>query len=133
MNKSQLIGRLTRDPELRYTNNQKAYATFNLAVNRKFAKDGEQQADFINIVAWGKTAEFCKKYFKKGQQIGLSGRIQTRNYENKDGNKVYITEVIAEEVYFADNNNTNNNTNKTNNNEQEEIDFEQLAEEMQFD
>lgn len=130
MNKSQLIGRLTRDPELRYTNNQKAYATFNLAVNRKFAKKGEQQADFINIVAWGKTAEFCKKYFKKGQQIGLSGRIQTRNYENKDGNKVYITEVIAEEVDFAGNNNkTNNNTN----NNEEEIDFEQFAEEMQFD
>lgn len=130
MNKSNLIGRLTRDPELRYTNNQKAYATFNLAVNRRFAKEGEQQADFINIVAWGKTAEFCKKHFKKGQQIGLSGRIQTRNYEDKDGKKVYITEVIAEEVEFAGNNNkTNNNAN----NNEEEIDFEQLAEEMQFD
>lgn len=133
MNKIQLIGRLTKDPELRYTNNQKAYATFNLAVNRRFAKEGEQQADFLNIVAWGKTAEFCKNYFKKGQQIGLSGRVQTRNYEDKDGKRVYITEVIAEEVYFVGNNNTNNNTNKTNNNEQEEIDFEQLAEEMQFD
>lgn len=133
MNKIQLIGRLTKDPELRYTNNQKAYATFNLAVNRRFAKEGEQQADFLNIVAWGKTAEFCKNYFKKGQQIGLSGRVQTRNYEDNSGKKVYITEVISEEVYFVGNNNTNNNTNKTNNNEQEEIDFEQLAEEMQFD
>lgn len=133
MNKIQLIGRLTKDPELRYTNNQKAYVTYGLAVNRRFAKEGEQQADFLNIVAWGKTAEFCKNYFKKGQQIGLSGRVQTRNYEDKDGKRVYITEVIAEEVYFVGNNNTNNNTNKTNNNEQEEIDFEQLAEEMQFD
>lgn len=133
MNKIQLIGRLTKDPELRYTNNQKAYATFNLAVNRRFAKEGEQQADFLNIVAWGKTAEFCKNYFKKGQQIGLSGRVQTRNYEDNSGKKVYITEVIAEEVYFVGNNNTSNNTNKTNNNEQEEIDFEQLAKEMQFD
>lgn len=133
MNKIQLIGRLTKDPELRYTNNQKAYATYGLAVNRRFAKEGEQQADFLNIVAWGKTAEFCKNYFKKGQQIGLSGRVQTRNYEDNSGKRVYITEVIAEEVYFVGNNNTNNNTNKTNNNEQEEIDFEQLAEEMQFD
>ena len=136
MNKIQLIGRLTKDPELRYTNNQKAYATYGLAVNRRFAKEGEQQADFLNIVAWGKTAEFCKNYFKKGQQIGLSGRVQTRNYEDNSGKKVYITEVIAEEVYFVGNNNTNNNTNntnKTNNNEQEEIDFEQLAKEMQFD
>ena len=71
---------------------------FALAVNRRFAKEGEErQADFINIVAWDKTAEFCSKYFKKGQQVGIIGRIQTRNYDDKDG-----TEVVAEEAYFAD-------------------------------
>lgn len=77
-------------------------ASFSLAVNRRFAKEGEQQADFINIVAWNKTAEFVSKYFKKGQQVAVVGRIQTRNYEDDKGIKHYITEVIAEEVYFAD-------------------------------
>ena len=78
-------------------------ASFSLAVNRRFAKEGEKrQADFINIVAWNKTAEFCSKYFKKGQQVGVVGRLQTRNYEDDKGVKHYITEVVAEEVYFAD-------------------------------
>lgn len=78
-------------------------ASFSLAVNRRFAKEGEErQADFINIVAWNKTAEFCSKYFKKGQQVGVIGRLQTRNYEDDKGVKHYITEVVAEEVYFAD-------------------------------
>ena len=103
MNKVVLLDRLTKDPEVRYTQtNNIMVASFSLAVNRRFAKEGEQQADFINIVAWNKTAEFCSKYFKKGQQVGIIGRIQTRNYEDKDGKKVYVTEVIAEEVYFAD-------------------------------
>ena len=105
MNKVSLIGRLTKDVEVRYTQtNNTMVAQFTLAVNRRFSKEGEQKADFINIVAWNKTAEFCNKYFKKGQQIGLVGRIQTRNYEKEDGTKVYITEVVAEEVYFADSN-----------------------------
>ena len=78
-------------------------ASFSLAVNRRFSKPGEErQADFINVVAWSKTAEFCSKYFKKGQQVGIIGRIQTRNWEDDQGQKHYITEVIAEEVYFAD-------------------------------
>ena len=78
-------------------------ASFSLAVNRRFVKQGEErQADFINIVAWNKTAEFCSKYFKKGQQVGIIGKIQTRNYEDDKGVKHYITEVVAEEVYFAD-------------------------------
>lgn len=76
---------------------------FALAVNRRFAKPGEErQADFINIVAWDKTAEFCSKYFKKGQQVGIIGRLQTRQYDDKDGKRVYVTEVVAEEAYFAD-------------------------------
>ncbi len=76
---------------------------FGLAVNRRFAKQGEErQADFINIVAWDKTAEFCSKYFKKGQQVGIIGRIETGSYDDLDGKKVYTTNVVAEEVYFAD-------------------------------
>lgn len=78
-------------------------ASFTLAVNRRFAKkDDEVTADFINIVAWSKTGEFVSKYFKKGLQVGVIGRLQTRNYDDKDGKKVYVTEVVAEEVYFAD-------------------------------
>ena len=113
MNKVILMGRLTKDPELRYTEtNNVPVATFSLAVNRRFVKQGEErQADFINIVAWDKTGEFCSKYVKKGQQVGIIGRLQTRNYDNKDGKKVYITEVIAEEVYFADSKKENVPTN----------------------
>ena len=104
MNKVELLGRLTKDPEIKYTQtNNTAVANFSLAVNRRFTKEGEErQADFINIVAWGKTAEFCNKYFKRGMQIALVGRIQTRNWEDEQGQKHYVTEVIAEEVYFAD-------------------------------
>ena len=104
MNKVILMGRLTKDPEVRYTQNTNTLvASFSLAVNRRFAKAGEErQADFINIVAWNKTGEFCSKYFKKGQQVGIIGRIQTRNWEDESKQKHYITEVIAEEAYFAD-------------------------------
>lgn len=103
MNKVILMGRLTKDPEVRYTQTTNTMVTsFTLAVNRRFVKEGQQQADFINVVAWNKTAEFVSKYFKKGQQVSVIGRIETRNYDDKDGKKVYVTEVIAEEVYFAD-------------------------------
>ena len=104
MNKVILMGRLTKDPEIRYTQTSNTMvASFNLAVNRRFVKEGqERQADFISIVAWGKTAEFISKYFKKGQQVGIIGRIETRNYDDAQGQKRYVTEVIAEEVYFAD-------------------------------
>lgn len=107
MNKIMLLGRLTKDVETRYTQtNNSLVATFTLAVNRRFAKEGEErQTDFINIVAWGKTGEFCSQYFKKGLQVALVGRLQTRSYEDNNGQKKYITEVIAEEVYFADSNN----------------------------
>ena len=104
MNKVVLMGRLTKDPDIKYTQSTNTQvASFSLAVNRRFAKQGEErQADFINIVAWSKTAEFVSKYFKKGQQVGVIGRIQTRNYEDDKGVKHYITEVVAEEAYFAD-------------------------------
>ena len=99
MNKVILMGRLTKDPEKRFTQtNNKQVSNFTLAVNRRFTEG----TDFLNIVAWNKTAEFVSKYFKKGQQVAVIGNIQTRNYEKEDGTKVYITEVVAEEVYFAD-------------------------------
>ena len=104
MNKVILMGRLTRDPEVRYTQtNNTLVASFSLAVNRRFAAQGqERQADFINIVAWSKTGEFCSKYFKKGQQVAIIGRIQTRSGDDDQGQKHYVTEVVAEEAYFAD-------------------------------
>ena len=104
------MGRLTRDPETRYTQTDNVQVTnFTLAVNRRFAKQGEErQADFINIVAWNKTAEFVSKYFKKGQQVGIIGRLQTRNWEDEQGQKHYATEVVAEETYFADTKKENN-------------------------
>ena len=104
MNKVILMGRLTRDPEVRYTQtNNTLVATFSLAVNRRFVRQGEErQADFINIVAWGKLGEFCSKYYKKGQQVAITGRIQTRTWDDEQGQKHYVTEVVAEEAYFAD-------------------------------
>lgn len=102
MNKVILLGRLTKNPETRYTQSTNTQVTsFTLAVNRRFVKQGEErQADFINCVAWNKTAEFVSKYFRKGQQVGVIGRIQTRNYDDDKGIKHYVTEVIAEETYF---------------------------------
>ena len=104
MNKVVLMGRLTKDPDIRYTQSSNTMVvSFSLAVNRRFVRDGEErQADFINIVAWSKTAEFCSKYFKKGQQVGVIGRIQTRTWDDDQGMKHYVTEVVAEEAYFAD-------------------------------
>lgn len=101
MNKVCLIGRLTKDVETRYTQNQTPVSTFTLAVNRPFAK-AEPKADFITIQAWGKTAEFCDKYLKKGQQVGITGKIETSSFDDKDSKKVYTTKVIAEEIFFAD-------------------------------
>lgn len=104
MNKSILLGRLTKAPEIRYSqaNNMKI-ATFTLAVNRKYVKPGEErQADFINIVSYSKLADFVEKYLRQGIQICVSGRIQTRNWEDNNGIKRYATEIIAEEIDFAD-------------------------------
>ena len=105
MNKVVLMGRLTRDPEVRYSSgeNSSANASFTLAVDRRFRRQGEeQQADFIRCVAFGKQAEFVEKYIKKGTKIVVVGRIQTGSYTNKDGQRVYTTDVIAEEIEFAE-------------------------------
>lgn len=94
---------MTADPETRYTQTTNTMVvTFILAVNRRFAKEGEKQADFIYITAWSKTAEFCSKYFRKGQQVGIIGRLEQREYENTEGKRQTKTQVVAEEVYFAD-------------------------------
>lgn len=104
MNKVVLIGRLTKDPELKYTpGTGTAVATFTLAIDRRTSsKDGQKEADFINIVTWNKTAELVANYVSKGRLLGVSGRIQTRSYDAKDGTKRYITEVVADEVQFLD-------------------------------
>jgi single-strand binding protein len=95
------IGRLTRDPEVRYTQSGKAIASFTLAIDRRRSTDGNQQADFISCVAWEKTAEVISQYVSKGQKIAVEGRIQTRSYD-KDGRKVYVTEVIVQSMEFCD-------------------------------
>lgn len=98
------MGRLTRDPDVRYSQGEKstAIARYTLAVDRKFKREGEQTADFISCVCFGKAAEFVEKYFRQGLRITISGRIQTGSYTNKDGNKVYTTDVVVEEQEFAD-------------------------------
>lgn len=103
MNKVTLIGRLTKDPELKYTPGAgTAVTTFTIAVDRRFTKDGQKEADFIPVVVWGKQAESTAQYVTKGKLIGVAGRIQVRTYDAKDGSKRYVTEVIAEEVQFLE-------------------------------
>ena len=100
MNSVSLVGRTTRDPELRYTGTGKAVTSFTLAINRTFSKSDE--ADFINIVTWEKTAENVANYVKKGHQVAVAGRIQSRTYDDKDGKRVFVTEVVANEVHFLE-------------------------------
>jgi single-strand DNA-binding protein len=121
MNKVNFVGRLVKDPEQRYTTNNTAVCGFTLAVNRRFKQEGQPDADFFPVVAWQKTAEFCGKYFNKGQQVWVSGRLQTRNWEDDKQVKHYVTEIVAEEVGFADskkddgaNSNSNSNSNTNN-------------------
>ena len=103
MNRTVLVGRLTKDVELKYTQNGKAVANFTLAVNRPFKNaQGETDADFIMCQSWGKQAENLANYMGKGSQIGVDGRIQTRNYEGQDGKRVYVTEVVADNVQFLE-------------------------------
>ncbi len=102
MNKAILVGRLTKDPELKTTGSGVSVCSFTIAVNRRFRNaEGNYDADFINCVAWRQQAEFLSKYFSKGRMVGISGSIQTRNYE-RDGQRVYVTEVVADEVSFVD-------------------------------
>lgn len=111
MNKVILMGRLTRDPDVRYTTgeNPLAIAGYTLAVDRRFHKDGEATADFISCVAFGRAAEFAEKYFRQGLKITISGRIQTGSYTNREGQKVYTTEIVVEEQEFAESKSSGDN------------------------
>ena len=102
MNKVILIGRLTKEPEARFTAQNTPVTSFTLAVNRRIKQEGQPEADFIPVVTWNKTAEFCGKYFTKGQQVYVCGRMQNRSWDDTEGNKHYITEIVADEVGFAD-------------------------------
>lgn len=115
MNNVSLIGRLTKDPEFRYTPSGVAVARFTLAVNRTFKKEGEQQADFINIVTWRKTAENTANFLRKGSLAGVVGRIQTGSYDGQDGKKVFTVEVVAENVQFLEPKSANNAPNSNGN------------------
>ena len=117
MNKVILMGRLTRDPEVRYSQGERstAVARYTLAVDRTYKRDGEQNADFIGCVAFGRTAEFAEKYFRQGTKIAITGRIQTGSYVNKDGVKVYTTDVVVDEQEFAESKAASQNSGYQNN------------------
>lgn len=119
MNIVSLVGRLTRDPEVKYTSGDKqiAVARFTVACNRKYKKEGEQEADFISCVAFGKVSEFIERYFQKGNAIGINGYIQTGSYTNKDGQKVYTTDVLVESVEFVGSKNESQTGNDTKKND----------------
>ncbi|WP_461207322.1 single-stranded DNA-binding protein [Clostridium sp. DL1XJH146] len=117
MNKVVLVGRLTRDPELKFTpGSGKAVTTFTVAVDRRFKSPGQPEADFIPVVVWGKQAEATANYMSKGKLISVGGRIQTRNYEAKDGTRRYVTEVVADEVQFLEWGGNSNSRDNTSNN-----------------
>lgn len=115
MNKVILMGRPTKNPEVRYSQGEKstAIARYTLAVDRRFKRDGDQTADFINCIAFGKSAEFAEKYFHKGTKVVVTGRIQTGSYTNKDGQKVYTTDVVVEDQEFAESKATSQQNNST--------------------
>ena len=115
MNKVFLIGRLSRDPELRHTTSGTAVCQINVAISRPVSQGSEPQTDFINVVVWNKQAENIARYLSKGRQIAIEGRIQTRNYDNSEGKRTYVTEVIASNVEFLGSANDNNRTNTSNN------------------
>ena len=127
MNNVTLMGRLTRDPETRYSQSAEPIAVtrFSVAVNRKYKKDGEQEADFINCVAFRKTAEIIEKYFTKGKMIGIVGSIQTGSYADKDGNKRNSTEVLVNEVHFCGDNGSTNTQQNSDDTQQNSDDTQQ--------
>lgn len=123
MNKVLLVGRFTKDPEIKYANSGLTIASFNVAVDRKYKKEGEQSADFISCKAFGKTAEFIEKYFHKGMKIGIEGRIQTGSYQKDDGTKVYTTDVVCDGVEFIESKSSDGSAPKSKQEEQQADDF----------
>lgn len=119
MNRAVIVGRLTKDPDLRYTPSGHAVANFTVAVNRPFKNEqGEQEADFINCVTWRKQAENLANYMKKGSRIGVDGRIQTRSYDNDQGQRVFVTEVLAESIQFLESRSESQQSNQAQHNQQ---------------
>lgn len=131
MNKIVLLGRLTKDPEVRYTSTDKVVAQFTLAVDRPYSKDKQREADFIPVVIWGKQAETCGNYLSKGQRALVEGRLQIRNYEAKDGQKKYVTEVIAERFEFIERREQGNESQPTHGEETQ--DFQGFGSTVPFD
>lgn len=128
INKVTLIGRLTKDVDLKFTQSGKAVGSFNLAVNRNFKnQSGETEADFINCVVWDKKAETLANYTKKGSLLGVVGSIRTRNYENQQGQRVYVTEVLVDEYQFLDSRNDNQQSNQSNNHQQQNSQTQQIS------
>ena len=116
INRTVLVGRLTKDPELRRTANDIAVTSFTLAVNRPYtSQSGDREADFIQCVAWRRQAETVERFLSKGSLVGVEGRIQTRTYDDQDGNRKYITEVVCDSVQFLDTKSSSDNTQKSNN------------------
>ena len=132
LNEVILCGRLTAAPELKTTPSGVAVCSFNLAVNRKYSKEGEQTADFISCVAWRERAEFIAKYFKKGSSLCIMGAIQTRNYTDKDGVKRYVTEVLVDDARFVDSKNDGSQTASGTAVAAEEFDFIKDDEDLPF-
>lgn len=133
MNKVIFMGRISKDIELRYSADNKAFAKFGLAVNRKYTRDGEQTADFFNCTAFGKTAETIEKYFVKGQRILIEGEIRTDNYTNKEGHKVYSVNVMVERFEFCErSNNTNNSINNNFSNSDGFVNIPENMEDLPF-
>lgn len=131
MNKVQLVGRMTKEPDFKQTQAQKPYCAFTVAVDRKFKDaNGQRQADFITCVAWNQTANFIAKYFHKGNRIGIVGSIQTRSYE-KDGQKVFITEVVVDEAEFVES--TSNGEAKTETKAEAKTEAKPSNDEMPFE
>ena len=130
MNKIILLGRLTKDPEVRYTQGQNAMAIgkFSLAVNRKYKRENEPEADFFNCTSFGKQAEFVEKYLKKGSKVLISGRVQNDNYTNKEGQKVYGVQIMVEEIEFAESKGNNTETQPV---QQQSNDYVEIPESLQ--
>lgn len=133
MNKVILMGNLTRDPEIRYTQGEKtmAIARFSLAINRRFSREGETNVDFFNCTAFGKQAEFVEKYFRQGSRMLLVGRIQNDNYTNKNGDKVYSVQIMADEIEFAERKQAGGNNNSEPEQKQDDDDFMEIPENIE--
>lgn len=133
MNKVILMGNLTRDPEIRYTQGEKtmAIARFSLAINRRFSREGETNVDFFNCTAFGKQAEFVEKYFRQGFRMLLVGRVQNNNYTNKNGEKVYSVQIMADEIEFAERKQAGGNNNSEPEQKQDDDDFMEIPENIE--